>query len=94
MIKTFTLDDVLHPKGKPTTAHRHLASFYFDKLQPVRPPSILEMIVKAPSPFSVDTIIKDTLMFIRPTGKALERIQRAALARKAELKGEIFIWTT
>ena len=77
-----------HPAA--TTAHEEVYRYYNSLGTRERRLSMVESIARCPSPFSVAEMLKD-IEFHRAPEKTLARCRRAAAARLAELRGELYV---
>jgi len=94
---TVTRADVIrHPSGlrkagSVTTAHHHVARFYLAAERQRPAPSWVERIDAAPSPFAVDGLLADFVLFASrwASAKARARVYEVARVRKCNLAGRL-----
>ena len=86
-IKAF-VDRQLRP-DQVTTAHVAGYRFYRELRPRSRPPAVLEVIARAPSPWAIRMTLEDASRFMRADRRTRERWRRAARARLATLQGEV-----
>jgi hypothetical protein len=81
----------LRKAGPVTTAHDHLARFYLAAERGRPSPSWVERIAAAPSPFAVDGLVADFVLFgsRHASPKTVAQVYETARVRRCALAGRL-----
>ena len=79
------------PKAAVTTAHLEGYQFYRKRYAKRPHVPMLERLSRSCSPFALDTLLEDIRLFMKPDTRTARRWQRAAQARRAELRGVVTV---